>query len=358
MEGVKEHNFEGIKISGFLALFIGAIIAALCIFLTVKDNSYGLIMVFIVPVLQLLMSSNKLKAEPKIERKFLIGGMERKKSKENTFFETPVGMVILFIGFLLLAVIELGIDFRNFLGALGLVVTQPLLLKGLVKLEPNEAVVLTFFGKYRGTLKDNGFFWVNPFLSMKKIPLRLRNMTVNPIKVNDKSGNPIMIGAVLVWRVRDTYKIFFEVDNKTKDVMASAISFVDTQSDAALRKIASMYAYGNQNGEKTLRSVSNEINQSLEVELNSRLALAGLEIVEAKINNLAYSPEIARTMLRSQQADAIVAAREKIVEGAVGIVEKALSRLQGENALKFNDQQKTVMTNNLLAILCTDERVH
>lgn len=230
-----------------------------------------------------------------------------------------------------------------------------------MKLEPNEAAVLMFFGKYKGTLKENGFFWVNPFFKMVKIPLRARNTTVHPIKVNDKAGNPIMIGAVLVWKIKDTYKAKFEIEgsvNQSKEIMTAAASFVETQSDAALRQIASIYKYDNGEGDVTLRSANKEIDLKLEEQLNSRLAIAGVEILEARINYLAYAPEVAKVMLRRQQAEAIISAREKIVEGAVGMVEMALDKLKKESLVSFDEHRRSVMVSNLLAVLCTDDGVH
>ena len=207
---------------------------------------------------------------------------------------------------------------------------------GFMLLEPNEARVMLFFGNYRGTFYETGFWWVNPFLSAKQISLRLRNLNAEPIKVNDKTGNPIMIGLVLVWRLKrdEIYRAVFDIDvaaNAQGQVSQSARmhmleSFVAVQSDAALRQVAGLYAYddnGADSGEVTLRSNSDEINVVLEQRLSERLAIAGIEVVEARINYLAYAPEIAAVMLRRQQADAIISAREKIVEGAVSMVKMA-----------------------------------
>src|SRR5574344_1656043 len=180
--------------------------------------------------------------------------------------------------------------------------------------EPNVSHVMTFFGKYTGTVFSNGFYWVNPFYIQKKVMLRIHNLDVEPIKVNDKVGNPVMIGAVLVWRVKDTYKAIFDINKNIEE-------FVKVQSDAALRQVAGMYAYDSNSSKTdddsvTLRSDNNgEVAQRLENELSSRLSLAGIEVVEARINYLAYAQEIASVMLRRQQAEAIIAARERIVEG-------------------------------------------
>jgi regulator of protease activity HflC (stomatin/prohibitin superfamily) len=225
------------------------------------------------------------------------------------------------------------------------------LIKGLIIVEPNNVRVMVLFGKYKGTLTENGFFWVNPFLSKRKATLRARNLDIEPIKVNDKMGNPIMIGAVLVWRVKDTYKVMF-------DIASGPTDFVQIQSDAALRQVAGMYAYDNNDNDKdaiTLRSDSDEVSQRLEDELNSRISIAGIEVIEARINYLAYASEIASVMLRRQQADAIIAAREKIVEGAVSMVQLALDKLQKEEIVELDEERKAAMVSNLLVVLCADE---
>lgn len=244
------------------------------------------------------------------------------------------------------------------IGVAGLVITLPALFYGLVMIEPNETRVMIFFGKYKGTLTDNGFFWVNPFYSTRRIPIRARNLDIEPVKVNDKVGNPIMIGAVLVWRVKDTYKATFDIDSAGRGVMTAASNFVKIQSDAALRQVAGMYAYDNNNSKEdeiTLRSDGDEVSQRLEDELNSRLAIAGIEVIEARINYLAYAAEIASVMLRRQQADAIIAAREKIVEGAVSMVQLALEKLQRDQIVELDEERKAAMVSNLLVVLCADE---
>lgn len=244
------------------------------------------------------------------------------------------------------------------LGALALIITLPSLFYGLIMIEPNETRVMIFFGKYKGTLTDNGFFWVNPFYSTRRIPIRVRNLDIEPVKVNDKVGNPIMIGAVLVWKVKDTYKATFDIDSAGSGVMTAASNFVKIQSDAALRQVAGMYAYDNNNHETdaiTLRSDGDEVSQKLEDQLNSRLAIAGIEVIEARINYLAYAAEIASVMLRRQQADAIIAAREKIVEGAVSMVQLALDKLQKDQIVELDEERKAAMVSNLLVVLCADE---
>ncbi len=237
---------------------------------------------------------------------------------------------------------------------------------GLCLIRPNESRVLVFFGKYSGTIKQNGFFWLNPFFSKRRLSLRARNMNVEPIKVNDKNGNPIMIGLVLVWKIADTYKACFDIDSEESTTpqvpnnqnLKSYDKFVSVQSDAALRKVAGLYAYDhidNKSEEITLRSGGEEINERLEHELRERLTIAGIEIVEARINYLAYAAEIASVMLRRQQADAIISAREKIVEGAVSMVELALNRLEKNGVVDLDNEKKATMVSNLMVVLCADE---
>lgn len=240
---------------------------------------------------------------------------------------------------------------------------------GFMMIEPNEARVMIFFGKYKGTFKKVGFSWVNPFYSVKKLSLRARNIDAQPIKVNDKQGNPIMIGMVLVWKLKDTYKAMFEIDAQTMASNAASVgvnvnsmmrafeNFVKIQGDAALRQMAGQYAYDNANSssELTLRSGGDEINEVLKTELEERLSMAGIEVVEARINYLAYAPEIAAVMLRRQQADAIIAAREKIVEGAVSMVKMALDKLADDNVVELDDDKKAAMISNLLVVLCGDD---
>ncbi len=238
---------------------------------------------------------------------------------------------------------------------------------GFMVIQPNQSRVLTFFGKYRGTVVDNGFFWVNPFYGTRRLSLRARNMDVAPIKVNDKNGNPIMIGLVLVWKIKDTYKACFDIEvedttitqsNKTT-TLKGYDNFVNVQSDAALRKVAGLYAYDNidnKNSEEvTLRSGGEEINDRLEEELRNRLSIAGIEVIEARINYLAYAAEIASVMLRRQQADAIISAREKIVEGAVSMVDLALKKLSADGIVELDEERKAAMVSNLLVVLCADE---
>lgn len=221
---------------------------------------------------------------------------------------------------------------------------------GLLIVNPNESVVLVLFGKYSGTLKRNGFYWVNPFFVRRKISLRARNLNSDPIKVNDKLGNPIMIGIVLVWKVENTFKAAFEVDDY--------IRFVDVQSEAAIRKLAGAYPYDNFDDEEadiSLRSGGEEVNHELENELIERLAIAGIQVIEARIAYLAYASEIANAMLRRQQATAIVAARQKIVEGAVSMVEMALEQLSQKDIIALDEEKKAAMVSNLMVVLCSDK---
>lgn len=284
------------------------------------------------------------------------------------------GFLMLFLLFILLAPIVwlFTLGDLGFVAGIVAIIVWIILLIGFMKLEPNEAVVMVFFGKYKGTFKKTGFFWVNPFMTRKKLSMRARNLIIDPIKVNDKVGNPILIGLVLVWKLKDTYKAMFEIDAQTMasgstvagnvvnvaNKMKAFENFVSVQSDAALRQVAGQYAYDNNvvsDGEITLRSGGDEVNEDLLNELNNRLEMAGIEIVEARINYLAYAPEIAAVMLRRQQAEAIISAREKIVEGAVSMVKMALERIEDENIIEMDCDKKAAMVSNLLVVLCADE---
>ena len=286
------------------------------------------------------------------------------------------GFAFLFLNLILTALSVASFFFGDVLGAMayilgvvGLVLTF-FIWAGVKQLEPNEARVMVFFGEYKGTFCRTGFYWVNPFLEAKKVSLRARNLNVEPIKVNDKVGNPILIGLVLVWRLKDTYKALFEIDSQTmasksNEAGASVAGrmkafedFVRVQSDAALRQVAGLYAYDNNEGgenELTLRNGGEEVNEQLVQKLNERLAMAGMEVMEARINYLAYAPEIAAVMLRRQQASAIISAREKIVEGAVSMVKMALDRLDTDEIVELDEEKKAAMVSNLLVVLCADE---
>ncbi|GAP69345.1 protein containing SPFH domain [Bacteroidales bacterium 6E] len=221
---------------------------------------------------------------------------------------------------------------------------------GFLIVDPNESAVLVLFGAYKGSVKTNGFYWVNPFFVKKKISLRARNIDSEPIKVNDKIGNPIMIAVVLVWRVNETFKAAFQVDDYEH--------FVNIQTEAAIRKLAGLYPYDNfedHEAEVTLRSGGEEVNDQLEKELSERLNIAGVEVMEARINYLAYAQEIAQAMLKRQQAAAIVAARYKIVEGAVSMVEMALEELSKKDIVRLDEEKKASMVSNLMVVLCGDK---
>jgi regulator of protease activity HflC (stomatin/prohibitin superfamily) len=237
------------------------------------------------------------------------------------------------------------------IGPIGIIafIMAVLLLPGFFFLNPNGSRVLVLFGDYKGTVKENGFFWTNPFYVKKKISLRARNFDSERVKVNDKLGNPIMISVIAVWKVSDTFKAAFDVDNYE--------SFVRVQSDSAVRKLAGMYPYDSfddHQAEVSLRSGVAEVNERLEEELTERLAIAGIEVLEARIGYLAYASEIASAMLKRQQAEAIVAARFKIVEGAVSMVEMALDQLSEKKIVDLDEDKKATMVSNLLVILCSD----
>lgn len=291
----------------------------------------------------------------------------------NGFLMLAVTLLMLFggIAIIVLCITETLSPWMLLLGIPSLIASF-FMLAGFVILQPNQSCVMIFFGKYRGTLRRTGYFWYNPFMESKKISLRIRNMDIDPIKVNDKTGNPVMIGMVLVWKIRDTYRAVFDIDEAAKTSIAAAATnpnagknaidnFVRIQSDAALREVTGRYAYDNDSDAAsaddaiTLRSGGEEINELLEKKLNERLAMAGIEVVEARLNYLAYAPEIAAVMLRRQQASAIIAAREKIVEGAVSMVKMALDQLSAEGVVELDEERKATMVSNLLVVLCADE---
>jgi regulator of protease activity HflC (stomatin/prohibitin superfamily) len=221
---------------------------------------------------------------------------------------------------------------------------------GFTVIYPNGACVMVLFGAYKGTIRENGFFWVNPFYAKRKVSLRARNFDSEPIKVNDKIGNPIKIGFVLVWKVEETYKAVFDVDDYQH--------FVLVQSDAALRKLAGLYPYDNFEDHESvisLRGGGEEVNEELEREIRERLQIAGIQVIEARINYIAYAEEIANAMLRRQQATAVVAARFEIVEGAVSMVQMALDQLSDKNIVELDEDKKAAMVSNLMVVLCSDK---
>lgn len=270
--------------------------------------------------------------------------------KEEKTYKPSSGYVALFLILLFIVIPVLGIIFAKMYLLAIIAVIAVFCVGGFVIVNPNESSVLVLFGAYKGTIKQNGFFWVNPFFTKKNISLRALNLDSAPIKVNDKVGNPIMIGIVLVWKVENTFKAAFEVDDYTH--------FVNIQSEAAIRKLAGHYPYDNfddEQAEITLRSGGEDVNEKLEEELRERLAIAGIHVIEARISYLAYAQEIAGAMLRRQQATAIVAARYKIVEGAVSMVEMALEQLSQKEIIEFDDEKKATMVSNLMVVLCSDK---
>ena len=261
-----------------------------------------------------------------------------------------------YLGLILVLVIMAGAIYfgvnQRFLAMSLLVIVFILVLPGFFAIDPNGSRVITLFGKYKGTVKDNGFFWANPFFTKKNISLRARNFESERVKVNDKRGNPIMISVITVWRVIDAYKAAFEVDDYA--------SFVKLQSVAAVRSLAGQYSYDNfddNQEEITFRSGMQEINHALEKSLSDRLAIAGIGVLESRIGYMAYAEEIASAMLRRQQAEAVVAARFKIVEGAVSMVEMALEDLSTKKIIHLDEERKATMVSNLMVVLCSDKDV-
>lgn len=270
---------------------------------------------------------------------------------KQEFEKKPIsGYLGLLVAFLLIAGAIAGFIFNIiWLGVL-LAILFVFTIMGYKVVNPNSSLVMVLFGAYKGTVKENGFFWVNPFYVTRHISLRARNFDSEPIKVNDKVGNPIKIGFVLVWRVLDTYKAVFDVDDYQH--------FVLVQSDAALRKLAGLYPYDNFEDHESviaLRSGGEEINEELEKEIRDRLKIAGIEVIEARINYIAYAEEIANAMLRRQQAAAVVSARFKIVEGAVSMVEMALEQLSDKKIVDLDEEKKAAMVSNLMVVLCGDK---
>ena len=269
--------------------------------------------------------------------------------KEKTY-KVVSGYFLLLV--LLIIILGTIFSFLNGIVWLGTILISVFILTaiGFTVVNPNESCVLVLFGAYKGTIKTNGFFWVNPFLVRKKISLRARNFDSETIKVNDKIGNPIKIGCVLVWKVEETYKAAFEVDDY--------VHFVFVQSETALRKLAGIYPYDNfedHDAQITLRGGGEEVNEELEKEIRERLEIAGIKVIEARINFIAYSEEIAGAMLRRQQATAVVAARFKIVEGAVSMVQMALEQLSEKEIVDFDEERKAAMVSNLMVVLCGDK---
>ncbi len=270
--------------------------------------------------------------------------------KQEQMIRPLSGYVALLIALLLLGAAIAGFAFGFVWQGIVATVLFVFMSTGFTVVNPNGSCVMVLFGAYKGTIRDNGFFWVNPFYVRRKISLRARNFDSEPIKVNDKIGNPIKIGFVLVWKVSETYKAAFDVDDFKH--------FVLVQSDAALRKLAGLYPYDNledHDALMTLRSGGEEVNNELEREIRERLTIAGIEVIEARINYIAYSEEIANAMLRRQQATAVVSARYKIVEGAVSMVQMALEQLSDKNIVELDEEKKASMVSNLMVVLCSDK---
>ena len=266
--------------------------------------------------------------------------------------KAPSGYLMLIMLFIFLAAIIFGITQENPFLIIPSIILIIITIPGFILVNPNTSKVLLLFGKYMGTIKENGFYWTNPFYKKRGISLRASNFDSERVKVNDKLGNPIMISTIAVWKVKDTYKAAFDVDNYE--------NFVRVQSDAAVRKLASLYPHDNfeddgKAEEITLRASVNEVSEALEKELSERLDMAGIEVLEARIGYLAYAQEIASAMLRRQQATAIIAARHKIVEGAVSMVEMALDKLKKNNVIELDEERKAAMVSNLMVVLCSDK---
>ena len=272
---------------------------------------------------------------------------------KQEFTVKPIsGYLALLMAFLLIGGSIAGFAFQIIWLGILLVLLFIFTVIGFTVVYPNGSCVMVLFGAYKGTIRENGFFWVNPFYTKRKISLRARNFNSEPIKVNDKIGNPIKIGFVLVWRVLDTYKAVFDVDDYQH--------FVLVQSDAALRKLAGLYPYDNLEDHDAviaLRGGGEEVNSELEREIRERLKIAGIEVIEARINYIAYAEEIANAMLRRQQAAAVVAARFKIVEGAVSMVQMALEQLSDKKIVELDEEKKAAMVSNLMVVLCADKDV-
>jgi regulator of protease activity HflC (stomatin/prohibitin superfamily) len=270
--------------------------------------------------------------------------------KQEIIVKPISGYLALLIEILFLGVAIAGFVFEIMWLGVAMMVLFAFTAIGFTVVSPNGSCVMVLFGAYKGTIRENGYFWVNPFYLKRSISLRARNFNSDPIKVNDKIGNPIKIGLVLVWRVSETYKAVFDVDDYQH--------FVLVQSDAALRKLAGLYPYDNfedHDAVIALRSGGEEVNNELEKEIRERLQICGIEVIEARINYIAYAEEIANAMLRRQQATAVVAARFKIVEGAVSMVEMALEQLSDKKIVELDEEKKAAMVSNLMVVLCGDK---
>lgn len=272
-----------------------------------------------------------------------------KEEKSTTALSGYVAIVILLI---VIATTYVSVIYNSTVFSIIGIIISLIIVKGLTVINPNDSKVLILFGEYIGTVRKDGFFWVNPFAVKRKISLKARNLNGHKMKVNDKLGNPIEIAAVTVWMVKDTAKALFAVDDY--------IQYVQVQSEAAVRHLANLFAYDNFEDEEatiTLKDGAQQVSQMLEKELNERLERAGIDVIEARITHLAYAPEIASAMLQRQQATAVVAARKQIVEGAVGMVEMALERLSEKEIVHLDEERKAAMVSNLLVVLCGEKSV-
>ena len=262
----------------------------------------------------------------------------------------PLNGYLVVVALLVLTALMLyGFISNNMMLGVGSFLIFILLTKGFIVVSPNSSKILLLFGDYKGSVKESGFFWINPLYNRTSLSLRARNFESEKIKVNDKMGNPIMISVILVWKVKDSFKATFEVDNYE--------NFIKIQTDSAVRKLAGSFPYDHFEDERatvTLSTNFDDVNKALEREVTERLEIAGIEVVESRIGYLAYAPEIAHSMLRRQQASAVVAARHKIVEGAVGMVESALKLLADKEIIEFDEDRKAAMVSNLMVVLCGD----
>lgn len=269
--------------------------------------------------------------------------------KKEQVLQPLSGKLALVMVVLLIVGIIVGFSIKNYILGETLIPVALLLLIGLNVISPNNSKVFLLFGEYKGSVKENGLFWMNPLYTRTTLSLKARNFESEKIKVNDKMGNPILISVILVWKVEDTYKATFDVDNYQ--------NFIKVQTDSAVRKLAGSFPYDHFEDERatvTLSTNFDDVNLALEKEITERLVLAGIEVIEARIGYLAYAPEIAHSMLRRQQASAVVAARHKIVEGAVGMVESALNLLSEKEIIEFDEDKKAAMVSNLMVVLCGD----
>lgn len=289
--------------------------------------------------------------EPKITSSSV--NNEQSATANSGWAMVSLAIIILLAGIFLIIAGAVALVPLFILLAVPTILLSVFLFAGLFTLQPNTAAIFILFGAYKGTFRKSGFFWRNPLITKQKVSLRARNLNGDKLKVNDKRGNPIEIAVVVVWRVEDTAQAIFDVDDYE--------NYVAVQSESAVRHLANTYAYDqgeDESEETTLRSSTETVNEALQLELQERLGKAGVVVVEARLTHLAYSPEIAQVMLRRQQAEAIVAARTKIVQGAVGMVEMALDEIAKKEVVELDNERKASMVSNLLVVLCSESEVH